>query len=305
MQKMAEGSHSAITLEAGKYRATVDPLGAALRTLHWGERELVWGYPEGRPQLAQGQILLPWPNRIDHGRYSFGGTTYQLEITEPELDNAIHGLTSTLLWQPSQITADSVRFTLAFDGAPGYPFRMEFWVCYSLDPDHGLHVRIGAQNTGDGPAPYGHGSHNYLTLELPVDEVTLQLPAAEWQPVNERMIPTGPVRSVAGTDYDFRTPRQVGPTVLDTAFTGLRFDEAGRSWTVLSAGELCVGLWADDSHPWLQVFSADYPGPERRRHLAVEPMTCPPNAFVTGTDLIVLDPGQSIESSFGITSTPE
>lgn len=86
---MAEGSHSAITLEAGKYRATVDPLGAALRTLHWGERELVWGYPEGRPQLAQGQILLPWPNRIDHGRYSFGGTTYQLEITEPELDNAI------------------------------------------------------------------------------------------------------------------------------------------------------------------------------------------------------------------------
>ena len=92
-------------------------------------------------------------------------------------------------------------------------------------------------------------------MGLPVDEVTLQLPAAEWQPVNERMIPTGPVRSVAGTDYDFRTPRQVGPTVLDTAFTGLRFDEAGGSWTVLSAGEPVRRLRADDSHPWLQVFS--------------------------------------------------
>ncbi|WP_248592159.1 aldose 1-epimerase family protein [Thermobifida alba] len=294
-----------MTLEAGKYRATVDSLGAALRTLHWGERDLVWGYPEGPPQLAQGQVLIPWPNRIDHGRYSFDGVEYQLEITEPALDNAIHGLTSALPWQPSRTTADSVRFGLAFEGAPGYPFRMEFWVDYALDPELGLSVRIGARNTGDRPAPYGHGSHNYLTLGLPVDEVTLQLPASEWLPADERMIPVGPVRSVAGTDYDFRTPRRVGPTVLDTAFTGLSGDGTGRSWTVLSAGEAAVGLWADDSYRWLQVFSADYPGPERRRHLAVEPMTCPPNAFATGTDLIVLEPGQSVESSFGITSAPE
>ncbi|HLU97880.1 MAG TPA: aldose 1-epimerase family protein [Thermobifida alba] len=294
-----------MTLEAGKYRATVDSLGAALRTLHWGERDLVWGYPEGPPQLAQGQVLIPWPNRIDHGRYSFDGVEYQLEITEPELDNAIHGLTSALPWQPSRTTADSVRFGLSFEGAPGYPFRMEFWVDYALDPELGLSVRIGARNTGDRPAPYGHGSHNYLTLGLPVDEVTLRLPASEWLPADERMIPAGPVRSVAGTDYDFRTPRRVGPTVLDTAFTGLSGDGSGRSWTVLSAGEAAVGLWADDSYRWLQVFSADYPGPERRRHLAVEPMTCPPNAFATGTDLIVLEPGQSVESSFGITSAPE
>jgi len=302
---MTEGSHSTMTLEAGKYRATVDSLGAALRTLHWGERDLVWGYPEGPPQLAQGQVLIPWPNRIDHGRYSFDGVEYQLEITEPELDNAIHGLTRALPWQPSRTTADSVRFGLSFEGAPGYPFRMEFWVDYALDPELGLSVRIGARNTGDRPAPYGHGSHNYLTLGLPVDEVTLRLPASEWLPADERMIPAGPVRSVAGTDYDFRTPRRVGPTVLDTAFTGLSGDGSGRSWTVLSAGEAAVGLWADDSYRWLQVFSADYPGPERRRHLAVEPMTCPPNAFATGTDLIVLEPGQSVESSFGITSAPE
>ncbi|KUP95152.1 aldose 1-epimerase family protein [Thermobifida cellulosilytica] len=301
---MTGGSPLAITLEAGKYRATVDPLGAALRTLSWDERDLVWGYPEGRPQYAQGQLLIPWPNRIDRGRYTFAGTEYQLEITEPELDNAIHGLTSSLPWQPSQVAAESVRFDLAFEGAPGYPFRLELRVDYALDPVLGLSVRVGARNTGDRPAPYGHGSHNYLTLGLPVDETTLRLPASGWLPVDIRMIPSGAVRSVADTEYDFRTPRRVGATVLDTAFTDLSVDGEGRSWTVLSAGQAEVGLWADSSYGWLQVFSADYPGPERRRHLAVEPMTCPPNAFVTGTDLIVLEPGQSTESSFGITSTP-
>ncbi|UOE20198.1 aldose 1-epimerase family protein [Thermobifida halotolerans] len=301
---MTGGSHPTITLEAGKYRATVDSLGAALRTLSWGERDLVWGYPEGPPQLAQGQVLIPWPNRIDRGRYSFAGTEYRLEITEPELDNAIHGLTSSLPWRPSQTAADSVLFTLLFEGAPGYPFRLEFSVRYTLDPELGLITRIAARNAGDRPAPYGHGSHNYLSLGLPLDETTLLLPATGWLPADDRMLPAGPVRSVEGTEYDFRSPRRVGPTVLDTAFTGLRGDADGRSWTVLRAGEAAVALWADESYRWLQVFSADYPGPERRRHLAVEPMTCPPNAFATGTDLIVLAPGERTESSFGITSTP-
>ncbi|TDQ52574.1 aldose 1-epimerase family protein [Actinorugispora endophytica] len=301
---MSGNQHPTIELGAGGYRAVVDPLGAALRTLSRDGRDLVWGYPEGRPQLSQGQVLIPWPNRIDRGRYAFDGAEYQLELNEPALDNAIHGLTRSLPWKPSEITPASAVFSLHLEGSAGYPFQLELSVRYALDADQGLTTRIEAHNTGDRTAPYGHGTHNFLTLDRPVDETTLLLPASEWLPTDDRLLPTGPARSVAGTGYDFRSARRVGETVLDTAFTGLSTSGDGRIWTVLSDESSAVGLWCDDSYPWIQVFSADRPGPERRRHLAVEPMTCPPNAFATGTDVIALAPGEHTGSSYGITSTP-
>lgn len=299
------GDHNpTITLESGKYRAVVDPLGAALRTLAWNDQDLIWGYPTGRPQLSQGQVLIPWPNRIDRGRYTFDGVEHRLEVNEPALDNAIHGLTRSLLWEPSQTAADSVLFSLLFEGAAGYPFRLALSVRYTLDTEQGLSVRIAARNTGEQTAPYGHGTHNFLTLGRPVDEGTLLLPASQWQPTDERLLPSGPPRAVSGTEYDFRSPRRIGATVLDTAFTGLARSADGLSWVVLNDADSAVGMWFDSSYPWVQVFSADRPGPDSRQHLAVEPMTCPPNAFATGTDLIVLAPGEHTESSYGITSTP-
>jgi len=62
-----------------------------------------------------------------------------------------------------------------------------------------------------------------------------------------------------------------------------------------------VGLWAGEGYRWLQVFTGDPLGPDRRRKaVAIEPMTCPPNAFVTADDLLVLEPGEAVTHTWGI-----
>ncbi|GAA3733789.1 aldose 1-epimerase [Spinactinospora alkalitolerans] len=292
-------------IEADGYQAIVDGRGATLRSLTWRDRDLILSYrPADGPQLSQGQVLLPWPNRIDRGRYAFGGAVHRLDITEPAYDTAIHGLTRTKPWEPLKHTENRVELGYTLEGARGYPFRLELNVAYELAADTGLTVRIAAHNIGDSPAPYGNGSHDFLTLGEPVDDAVLRLPASSYLPVDDRLLPAGPPRPVEGTPCDFLRPRRFGGTQLDTAFTDLVRESDGRAWAFLSDDTICVALWADASYGWLQVFSADRPESGiNRRGIAVEPMTCPPNAFASGEDLIVLAPGASSESTYGILRT--
>ena len=110
--------------------------------------------------------------------------------------------------------------------------------------------------------------------------------------------------AVEDTPYDFRKPRAIGATRLDHALTGLDRAPDGRAWAHLTGdggSGARVSLWAGEGYRWLKVFTGDPLGPDRRRKaLAVEPMTCPPNAFVTGEDLLVLEPGEDITHSWGI-----
>ena len=139
-----------------------------------------------------------------------------------------------------------------------------------------------------------------------VDACELTLPAAFWLPTDERGIPSGPPAPVEGTPYDFRKTRTIGTTRLDHALTGLDRDSDGRAWVHLadSGSGSGIRLWADEGYRWLQVFTGDPLGPElRRKALAVEPMTCPPNAFVTADDLLVLQPGEAITHTWGLQVT--
>ena len=257
------------------------------------------------PPDGAGQLLVPWPNRIDGGRYSFGGTEFQLGLTEPALGNAIHGLTRWTAWTLVSHDAGSVQLRSTPHGYQGYPFGLEIEAGHRLHPDSGLHVDITARNRGSRAAPFGTGSHPYLTLRTAsVDDYELSLSAASWLPVDDRGIPSGPPVTVEGTPYDFRRPCPIGSTRLDHALTGLDRDGDGRAWAHLTADAGAgsrVSLWAGAGYRWLQVFTGDPLGPDRRRKaLAVEPMTCPPNAFVTGDDLLVLEPGEAVTHSWGI-----
>jgi aldose 1-epimerase len=291
-------------IEAGDYRATVTELGAGLREMESGGQGVIAGFPADElPPAGAGQLLAPWPNRIDGGRYVFGGTEHQLALSEPARGNAIHGLTRWTSWTPVRHDADAVLLRNAPHGHQGYPFGLEIEAEYRLDPGTGLHVTITARNRGSGAAPYGTGSHPYLTIGFtPVDECELRLPAASWLPLDDRGIPSGPAETVKGTQYDFREPRVIGDTKLDDALTGLDRDADGRAWAYLAAGDGArLGLWAGQGYRWLQVFTGDPLGGDlRRKAVAIEPMTCPPNAFVTGDDLIVLEPGEAVTHAWGI-----
>lgn len=290
-------------LAAGPYAAWVSRTGASLCSLTRDGVDLVLPVdPAVGPVMSQGEVLVPWPNRVDGGQYSFGGVEHQLEITEPARDNAIHGLARHREWAVLARDGRSVRLGCRLDGAPGYPWALDLDVTYALDADSGLSVTVSAVNVGAAPAPYGNGTHSFLTVGGTVDEAVFHLPAATYLPVDERMIPTNDRLEVAGSELDFRVPRRLGTTVLDTAFTNVtERDTEGRAWVTLSGENCAVALWADASYGWIQAFSAERPGHRlHRRGLAVEPMTCPPNAFASGTDLITLRPGETTTSTHGI-----
>jgi len=290
-------------IAAGEYLAVVTEMGAGLRALRHRDRPLVTSYDADElPPGAAGQLLLPWPNRIDGGRYRMAGSEYQLDLSEPAAGNAIHGLTRWASWSLARHDPDAVALHLALLGRAGYPFRLDLTVEYQLSGDAGLMFSVTAHNAGSRPAPYGTGSHPYLTAGAPaVDGCELALPVSQWLPADQRGIPSGPPGDVAGTPFDFRAARQIGTVALDHAFTGLERDEAGLAWALLTSDGAGTALWAGPGYEWLQVFTGDTLGQEgRRRAVAIEPMTCPPNAFVTGTDLLTLEPGQTVSHRWGV-----
>jgi aldose 1-epimerase len=184
---------------------------------------------------------------------------------------------------------------------PGYPFTLGLVVEYRLS-DAGLTVTTTARNLGTEACPYGSGQHPYLTLGTPtIDDVRLRVPGQIVVFSDERGLPVRS-ESVQGTEYDFRAGRPIGETVLDNAYTGLERDAEGRARVVLDHpdGAASVSLWVDESYPYLMVFTGDPLPDVARRSIAVEPMTCPPNAFRTGESLTVLEPGESTASAWGI-----
>jgi aldose 1-epimerase len=285
----------------GVQRVGVVSLGGGLRSYEVDGRELLDGFaPGGRPTRGRGQVLVPWPNRIKDGSYEFDGKQLQLPLTEPEYGNAIHGLVRGATWN-ARPASDHVVMDYLLEPQPGYPFALALSVEYSLS-DSGLTVTTTARNVGAESCPYGCGQHPYLTLGTPkIDTLRLRVPGRVVTSSDERGVPVSR-EPVEGTEYDFRAGRSIGGTVLDSAFTDLERDADGRARVLLDDpdGGSGITLWVDESYSFLMVFSGD-PYPDlARRSIAVEPMTCPPNAFRTHDSVIVLEPGESTSSTWGI-----
>lgn len=297
-------------IEFGDHRAEVVSRGAGLRSLTKSGRALTEPWPagaeQGSPPLSAGLVLAPWPNRIRDGKFWFDGVDHQLALTEPERDNAIHGLVRRDDWQLVDHSAHRVVQTIRVGLHKGWPYPLQLTVTHELGPD-GLTVTHTAVNIGATPAPFGLGVHAFLRVgDVPLDECTLRLTAGTWLPLDpERMLPQGPSKAVEGTEFDFTSPRSLDGVQLDTPFSSIVPDHDGRARHELRApdGSGTV-LWTDRTFGWVQVFTADpaqgqgYPG--RGRALAVEPMTCPPDAFNSGIDEIVLAPGADWSGRWGI-----
>src|SRR5215475_10717807 len=273
-----------IEIIAEDQQAMVVEVGGGLRSYSAGGRELVDGY--GAHEMSssgRGQALIPWPNRLQDGSYEFDGCRHQLPLNEPERHNAIHGLVRWAAWTASAREPHRVVMEHVLHPQPGYPFSLMLGIEYSLS-DSGLQVRTTTTNIGTKRCPYGSGAHPYLTLGTPtVDRLILRVPERTVLRSDERGLPTG-AEGVESTQYDFRKPREIGSTTLDHAFTDLDRDEDGLARVELQDPDhgTQVWLWVDEGYPYLMLFSGD-PLPDiRRRSLAVEPMTCPPNAFRIG-----------------------
>jgi aldose 1-epimerase len=269
----------------GDQVAVVVEVGGGLRLYESGGVPVLDGY--GVDEMCaggRGQHLVPWPNRLAGGRYEFDGRSLQLPINEVARQNALHGLVRWANWTLSSLEPDRVRVAYVLHPQPGYPFTLGLEVEYTLGGS-GLNITVSANNLGRERLPYGAGHHPYLTAGEPtIDSALIQL------------------RATSSPDY--RTPRTIGETQLDAPFTGLERDERGLAWFEMRAGrsDRVVRVWMDSSYTHVMLFTGDTLQDESRRRqgLAVEPMTCAPNAFATGEGLIILAPGASHESSWGI-----
>ncbi len=287
----------------GEHRATIVEVGAGVREYAVGDRDVLDPYPrDAMCDGAHGAPLIPWPNRLADGRYSFDGADYQLALSEPATRTAIHGLLRWRNWSALERSADRVVMGIALQPMTGWPFQLDVSIAYSVG-EEGLTVETRARNAGRTPCPFGSGQHPYLSPGTGVlDACTLQLTAATRILVDEeRELPVDR-EPVDGTPFDLRSPRQVGSLQVDHAFTELERDADGLAWVRLTGPDgRTAALWCEESYSLLQLYTGDTLGaPRRRRGLGAEPMTCPPNALQTGEEIVRLDPGETHSSRWGV-----
>jgi aldose 1-epimerase len=340
MSNDAPLSGTPLTITAAGYTADIASVGASLRALRHvgaaaeagagagagaggsvgvdgsggGARDLVVPFDadEVRP-VFRGAVLAPWPNRVVDGRYTFAGVDNELALTEPARAHALHGLVAWTDFRVEVHEPDRAVLATTIPAQNGYPHRIDVRVEYRLDAD-GLHTTVTGTNTGSTPAPWGTGPHPYLTAgdavaPGSVDAWTLTLPAdAVLEVTEDRLVPTGlvPVGAVDGGVFDLRTPTTIGARFIDHAFTGFHRDAAGVARIDLVGPDgRGVRMAFGAECGWAQVHTADHVVPEWNRiGLAVEPMTCAPDAFNAGETrgLIVLDPGASHPASWTISA---
>lgn len=290
-------------IAAGPHRATLVEVGGGIREYVVGDRPVLDPYPvEAMCDGAHGTPLIPWPNRLADGRYAFDGVEHQVALTEPERHNAIHGFLRWRNWRAVEREPDRVVMACRLHPLPGYPFSLDVRVEYSVG-EEGLVARTTATNVGTAPCPYGCGQHPYLSPgDGPIDDCTLLLRAATWIDTdNDRQLPTG-TRPTAGSPLDFTAERRLGDQRLDFPFTDLARHRDGRAWVCLAAPDGSrVELWVDETYPIVELYTGDTLAPHRRRRgLGTEPMSCPPNAFRSGEDLVRLEPGESTTATWGV-----
>jgi aldose 1-epimerase len=293
-------------ISRGRQRAVVVEVGGGLREYTFDGSPVLDGYAEdAMADGGRGQPLLPWPNRLADGQYTFNGQQLQLPVDEVARNNAMHGLTRWGNWHLVARTPSSVRVGHVVHPRAGYPFTLALEIDYALD-DAGLTVRTRAHNRGTTPLPFGAGQHPYFTVGTPLVDVTLlHVPARGHVELEEqRLLPTGRIGQVVGSALDYTAPRLIAAAVVDDCFCDLVRDADGRAHARLRdpASGRQVTVWIGPGYRYLQVFTGDTLAPARRRQgVAIEPMTCPPNAFRTGTDLIVLAPDESVDLEWGVT----
>ncbi len=243
--------------------------------------------------------LSPYPNRIRDGHYLFNGDEHQLQVNFPQEENSIHGLIldRSFRIEDKEEGEDEAFLGISYDypGAdPGYPFPFYIRIDYRLHRRNGLTVTTRVRNRGNRPMPLGDGWHPYFTTGGLVDRLKIAFPSKSVFQVDERLIPTG-----ERSTYDrFRTLRQIGEHQLDSCFELDSENEKAEIKVVDSEKNIEFTVWQEtgkNKYNYLQVYI-----PTDRQSIALEPMTCPPDAFNNKIDLMALAPDEEASFSWGI-----
>ena len=276
-------------LTNGDATAVINLVGSALVGLRFGDHVVI---PEVNlaPKTYAGSLLAPWPNRIAKGRYTYEGKDYQLEIRDG-LGNAIHGLVDEATAEVVETRAGFLKLATKVESDTAYPWNLLVEATFELTADE-LVVGYSVTNVGSGNAPVGIGTHPYFPFS---DDTTIEVNAVAATVHGSDMLP---VSSTPAVEIGLGPGNAVlvRDLKLDTQFTGVTNPVA-----TLRTGDHSLDIWHDNAL-WLMIYTtnkfpwADGPG----NAIAIEPQTCPADAFNTGEDLRVLANGESTFMRFGL-----
>jgi aldose 1-epimerase len=282
-----------VTISTSGVSAIISTEGAALIGLAVDNFDLI--EPNTRDGLYAGKILAPWPNRIKDGKYSFNKKNYQLPINEVSKNNSLHGLVANSLWEITFQNQSKVILKYLLDQPAIYPGKLQLQVTYEII-ESGIEITVLSENVGGISAPYGVSIHTYLVAGESVknNELFLQIPADQFLEVDaERLLPIK-LQPVTGTNFDFIDSKKISDLFIDHAFK--YSSDYPRSILLLNADGQGAEVIFDEQSKWIQIHTADRDlQADSRMAVAIEPMTCPPDAFNSGIDLIVLEPGKKHE----------
>ena len=270
-----------------------------------------------------GAIIGRYGNRIAEGRFTLDGTEYQLDINDG--DNHLHGGSvgfDKRNWQMTPFTtASSAGVTLTLtsaDGDQGYPGTLQATVTYELTDANELDLRFGA--TTDKPTIVNLTHHSYFNLagDGTILDHELTIPAEHFTPVREGLIPTGELRDVAGTPFDFREPKPIGADIdadNEQLRLGLGYDhnwvvKKGADDTLVLAARLSeattgrvLEVWSVE--PGVQFYSGNFLDGtlqgkgvthEYRSGLCIEPQHFPDSPNQPDFPSTTLRPGETYET---------
>lgn len=284
-------------------RAVLTEVGATLRAFEVRAVPYVETFDAAdEPPMGAGQVLFPWPNRVAGGRWSLDGARQQLELTEPGRGNAIHGLLRNQRWEVADRGDAWVRLAAEVPAQPGWPRPLSTTVTYEVD-NWGLRVTHQVRNHGERSVPFGLGVHPYPKPgETPLAECELTVSAGTVLPMDPTMVPAGDPKPVGRSALDLRRGKAIGELTLDHAFGGIKAGKDGIVRHSITAPGTANGveLWAERTFRWVQVFTAENFPSATGFAVAIEPMTCPPDALNSGVDLINLAPGSEWVGRWGI-----
>jgi aldose 1-epimerase len=291
-----------LVADGHRVRAHVTQVGAALRGLTIDGEHLTEPYGADVPAPgANGIVMVPWPNRIDDGMWILDGQPQHLDISEPRFNNAIHGLLRFTPYTPVEQTDAAVTLQAFVFPQHGYPFHLDTRVHYELTPD-GIAVTHTITNVGTQRAPVAIGAHPYLRLgDVPFDRLIITIAAGSRFESTQRMIPFVEM-PVDRTEFDLRHGRSLSGVRLDEAFGEVEHVDGVATHAIEGPDGRRVELWQDENFGFVHVFTPRNYMRQGRPGLAVaiEPMTAPPNAFVTKRALRWLSSGDTWIAQWGI-----
>lgn len=293
-------------LRRGSVRAEIGSVAAVLLSLHVDGVPVTEPTPHDRmPPQGSGIVLAPWPNRVRGGRWEWRGQEMQLDLTDPSIGGATHGLLRNTAYARVDGAEDAVELAALVAPQHGWPFPLATRVRFQLEDD-GIRVTHSVRNLGAEPAPWAVGAHPYLRVgDHAIEQLTLTVPAAARMVLDDTLIPIR-IDEVEGTDADLSDGRRVEHLDLNHPYGHLDRGPSGElAWLDAPDGARTT-LWGDEPFRWLQLYTPrDHPRPDGTGlAVAVEPMTAPPDALNSRTDLLELAPGATWSASWGIRYAP-